>query len=416
MNILMIVHPAIGPHNCTFCLAKLFRDAGDTVYYFIEKYNPAVQERIRAEGFQVLSSADILPQGAADLNRIIVTKNVGLVVLDADQLHTAITLYHVGIPKIFINTILASDRCNGIPPFTFPLIPRDSAFSRLAIRLIWFNCLFFKRLKRYWSEKITTSAKDIYHVKLAREFCFDLKKYADYNRSWLYRLSVYPEFFMHPAELEFPQKEYFDNQYVLGPLLDLDRKEASFDWSFLPNNNPIVYCSLGTLPHIYYSQYDRFLNKIIKVFGELKQFNLILAAGKLNYKLHTSFNNIFLFETVPQLQVLSRARLMIGHGGINSIKECLHFGVPMLIYPIGSGSDQNGNSARVMYHRLGLRGNVRKDSVQKIRSKVLEVYSDGTFAQNAHRFSLRMKQYKAEEKKTVSFLKEMIMSKRWQQC
>jgi UDP:flavonoid glycosyltransferase YjiC (YdhE family) len=37
----------------------------------------------------------------------------------------------------------------------------------------------------------------------------------------------------------------------------------------------------------------------------------------------------------PQLELLARARVMVHHGGANSVMECLAHGVPMLVLPLG---------------------------------------------------------------------------------
>ena len=45
-------------------------------------------------------------------------------------------------------------------------------------------------------------------------------------------------------------------------------------------------------------------------------------------------------------------------------------GVPQIVYPMSKGWDQPGNSAKVVYHKLGLRGNIRHESNEKIVHKI----------------------------------------------
>ena len=54
----------------------------------------------------------------------------------------------------------------------------------------------------------------------------------------------------------------------------------------------------------------------------------------------------------PQLKLLRLARLAIVHGGFNTVKECVYFGVPMVVVPWTN--DQPGNAARVVFHGLGV--------------------------------------------------------------
>lgn len=83
--------------------------------------------------------------------------------------------------------------------------------------------------------------------------------------------------------------------------------------------------------------------------------------------------NVFLFNQVPQLDLLRNCDMMITHGGLTSIKECIQQNVPMLVYPINRKFDQNGNAARVYFHNLGLRGNISSDSSENIRKKIYSI-------------------------------------------
>jgi UDP:flavonoid glycosyltransferase YjiC (YdhE family) len=81
--------------------------------------------------------------------------------------------------------------------------------------------------------------------------------------------------------------------------------------------------------------------------------------------------NVRVVASAPQLAVLRRAHLMLTEGGSNSVKECVHFGVPMLVYP--RNADQPGNSARVVFHGLGLRGDPKHDSPADMAVKVVRL-------------------------------------------
>jgi UDP:flavonoid glycosyltransferase YjiC (YdhE family) len=45
--------------------------------------------------------------------------------------------------------------------------------------------------------------------------------------------------------------------------------------------------------------------------------------------------------------------LMINHGGLNSIYECVHKLVPIICIPLNKKWDLQGNSARVRYFNIG---------------------------------------------------------------
>ncbi|MGE9290380.1 MAG: glycosyltransferase, partial [Puniceicoccales bacterium] len=66
----------------------------------------------------------------------------------------------------------------------------------------------------------------------------------------------------------------------------------------------------------------------------------------------TPSDNLQITRWVPQLALLRRAAVMVTHGGLNSIMECVNLSVPMVILPCQR--DQPGNAARAAYHHLGL--------------------------------------------------------------
>jgi UDP:flavonoid glycosyltransferase YjiC (YdhE family) len=114
----------------------------------------------------------------------------------------------------------------------------------------------------------------------------------------------------------------------------------------------------------------------------------MIVALNLDEKKLNEFNNdrVSVFKSVPQLEILSRADLFITHGGFNSIKESIFYTVPMLVFPIEFKTDHPGNSARVIYHRFGLRGDARKDSPSGIKEKIETLLSDGSFKKNMQIF------------------------------
>jgi UDP:flavonoid glycosyltransferase YjiC (YdhE family) len=82
---------------------------------------------------------------------------------------------------------------------------------------------------------------------------------------------------------------------------------------------------------------------------------------------------------MPQLQMLSHARMMITHCGLHSLMECASRGVPMIAFPLGF--DQFGNAARVVYHGLGLRGNIRTATAESIGRLIDRVLGDEAMPQ-----------------------------------
>jgi len=68
---------------------------------------------------------------------------------------------------------------------------------------------------------------------------------------------------------------------------------------------------------------------------------------------------------------------MITHGGFNSVKECIFFDVPMIVFPVIR--DHPAIAARVVYHGLGITGDIRETSVDQIHNFIDRILEDTTF-------------------------------------
>jgi len=105
--------------------------------------------------------------------------------------------------------------------------------------------------------------------------------------------------------------------------------------------------------------------------------------------------NVHAFRYVPQLKVLAVADLSINHGGIHTIHECLHFGVPMLVYS-GKRSDQPGCAARVHYHGIGLMADKDEDDSDAIQTKINAVIT-GAYASAVQKMQHRIAHYQQDK-------------------
>lgn len=188
-----------------------------------------------------------------------------------------------------------------------------------------------------------------------------------------YRLQV-PEIVMLPGELNFPLGFEPTPRCYLGGYTDPDRAEAELDWSRLDPNKPLAYCALGTNPWAY-RQGARLLRAVIDAFCNRPDWQLLVAVGSSAepQDFQPVPSNIVVAKFVPQLQALKRARILITQGGGASVREALFHGVPMLVFPLYG--DQFGLSARIVFHKLGLRGDTRRAEATKIRAMVDELTS-----------------------------------------
>jgi MGT family glycosyltransferase len=192
-----------------------------------------------------------------------------------------------------------------------------------------------------------------------------------------------PELMVLPEAFDLPDRTADRGMYYLGAGVDVERAEEPFDWRGINSEQPLIYCSLGSQNHITSETSRRFLQVAIDTAATLPGLQFIISIGK--HFSTTDFRavpgNVRLSRWVPQLEVLARADLMINHGGFGAIKECVLMGTPMLVFPLRPERDHGECAKRVVYHQLGLEGNVRDISTLELAAMIKQVIEDQSFKQ-----------------------------------
>jgi UDP:flavonoid glycosyltransferase YjiC (YdhE family) len=188
-----------------------------------------------------------------------------------------------------------------------------------------------------------------------------------------------PELVLWPKEFDFPRRAQEARRfYYLEAAVDLERDEPPFPWERISKDKLLIYCSLGSQSHLY-AESIPFFQTAIDAMVSRPDWQMILSVG--HHLKESDFHgippNVMFVNSVPQLSVLKRADMMITHGGINSIKECIFLGVPMIILPVSG--DQPMNAARIEYHGLGIRGNLRKASVERIQALISKIEQNPSY-------------------------------------
>jgi zeaxanthin glucosyltransferase len=200
------------------------------------------------------------------------------------------------------------------------------------------------------------------------------------------------EFILSPAEFDFASAKRLPFQHYIGFQTDNNRIQPK-DEEYLNaietinkirNKYPyLLYCSFGSVAHETSKDVKRFLERLIEAAKKLNAICLITINNAPLVKEFTGKNeNVFALQSAPQLDVLSFADVFISHGGLNSIREAIDAEVPLLVYPGIVNTDLNGNASRVVYSRIGLRGNLRRDTPEDIAFKIHELLSNNIYTQN----------------------------------
>ncbi len=183
-----------------------------------------------------------------------------------------------------------------------------------------------------------------------------------------------PKMVLCPKELRVNETSKSKKEIYLGPgiIENNPSEEVSFK-EFLPENKQLIFVSMGSQIKKYPDRASQ-LFKMATSFMQLphcNDFHMFLTVGGTgisNWNLGTVPENVSVFNWLPQKEVLKMASAAIIHGGLGTIKECIFFGVPMLIVPMGR--DQMDNAERVSHHKLGVKVNLEETNVDQLSKAV----------------------------------------------
>lgn len=274
----------------------------------------------------------------------------------------------MGLTCIYFHDSLSPTASSGLPPISSPLIPAGNWRSRWRIAAAWWRLRFEERLRSALLRSLGLYL-DFARIRrrLATRYGYPLEL-CNSDRQTPLRT----ELVAWPRALEFAGAETPQRIYI-GTSLSLHRSEQPFPWIRLDENRPLFYCALGSLVWFGKEKYRRFFSAIIEVARSRPDRQWVIATGAgLNPEdLGPCPSGIVIVKQAPQLDLLRRAHLMVTHGGANTIKECAFFGVPMISFPLGY--DHPGNTARMVYRGLGVRGDIRKLSASYVEELILTV-------------------------------------------
>jgi UDP:flavonoid glycosyltransferase YjiC (YdhE family) len=330
-----------------------------------------------------------------ELEETVQSLGVDLILVDLEMHFAVIAAYGLGIP-ILLTTVLYNLFYDPVvPPLNSSIVPGDDRESTRRIGDAW-KQIRLDAVKIRFKRRLKPSAlmdffrpvhyttyrlPDLEAVAASRRF--PLRRETD-RRQWL-RPFIYtriPILCFCPWELEFPHNRR-ENVHYVGPMVRIQRKERplegqeSANWkTFCAERSqarPLVYCSLGS----FWSADTALLERIIEAFRINEDWDLVIGlGGKAEVAELTPVPpNVRVLKWAPQLEVLGMADAVITHGGASTIAECMLFGLPMIVYSTGH-VDQDGNSARVAYHGLGILGNKDQDGAETIARNVREVLTN----------------------------------------
>jgi UDP:flavonoid glycosyltransferase YjiC (YdhE family) len=401
-NILFDIQPAKGHINATLKMAKLLKQAGHKVSYALpDNYWSDVQKH----GFIGVSEVPVphIKEASitldsdnhskycrernddelADFRINLKQKRPDLVLLDEQNSYKAIYYQIISFMVIFFMSKPDSGKTKGIPPFSYYFLPRQTALSHIYVEFLWLSRVLYTRTYLLLTN-ILSGNRAPYSVcrKISKKYGINFNKLLECQRSFGYGVKGIPRLILSPSAFDFPHDEK-PGVHRVGPLVDIFREGQIHNSRYetillnieelrIRNKGKIIYASMGTVTRFDVKRCTRFFLRIVKVARMNPDDIFILSTGKnfdVSLLLPTP-DNMMVFESLPQVDLLQKCDIMFTHGGMNSITECVFCEVPVLVYPLSRHWDQPGNSARAVFHGLGLRGRIERDSAGTISRKL----------------------------------------------
>lgn len=428
MRILFKIYPQDSHFNATFPLARKLREEGcEIIYAGYEERRAGVE----AQGFRFhVEEKDLLPKliapafGAGKdpaqfgifrrawamlryawkwselemipkdgFDQLVRETAPDAILVDSPYARFATALFKHRLPFGIVESMTRLDRRPGVPPLCSVFVPSASLRSRLWCWMLWrwysvrtyiLGLAGMSPLPPRKEINAVLQATGQTHVRI------------DYQRYFHIGITNVPEFILSPKEFDFPgdPKPY---QIHVGPSVDLRRKETGFDFRYRERiqpfvtartgGKPLVYCSLGTASWRYRG-IEQFFGRLIEAARD-QDFSVVIAIGQeLDPRTYQPLPaNVLILQRVPQIQMIQQSDLVITHGGMNTVAECILLKTPMLVYPGSSELDQPGNAARIVYHGIGLSGSLAKETSPTMRSKLLTLLGDPTYRTKVARLS-----------------------------
>ncbi len=320
---------------------------------------------VRLGGLRERQERALSSLGVGNLGAVVDSSKIDLVLIDGELHEQIFSLWQHRARLVLLNTFVSIWRAPGVPPPHVRALPGEGwKGTRAGTALLWSAFLLRKRV-RAWKMRIQRVGCDRISLleELAAQNGVDWRTEIDTGQwqiPFTYRrlstLSV------HAIEFEFPHTPPARVRYV-GPMVDRIRpeeasgeSEARLTAALARRANEdgcsLIYAGFGS-----FWSFDRsILEALVATVRRRPEWHLVASVGRdFDEKGLDRPANVTLLPWVPQIRILPHCDVVVTHGGINTIDECVLAGVPMLVY-CANQTDMAGSTSRVKYHRLGIVG------------------------------------------------------------
>lgn len=173
-----------------------------------------------------------------------------------------------------------------------------------------------------------------------------------------------------------PCVETFSDCYTfVGPSI---RASAYANTDAMEHKRKQIYISMGTVLN---EQIDFYQNCIFAL-KDIDADVIISIGNTVNPDTFRDIpENISLFPSVDQIEVLTKTDVFLTHCGMNSISESLYMGVPVVMYP--QTGEQKAVAKRTFEMGAGIY--LKNGSAEKIRNSILQLLQNASYRKAAQK-------------------------------
>lgn len=346
------------------------------------------------------ATMEALREGA--LERALEGLGAELLAISSSLPERAVAASRTGLPIVLYSNCLASPWDPRVPPLRSGLIPGRSPLFGLRTRLRWALHLGAIRV----ASLLWDMPGEL--IRFGRDIGFPVEQ-INLRAENAPRLP-YPEIILCPPEFDFPRSSAPAGVHFVEPPFDSERKGPPFPWERL-DGRPLVYAATGSMASIMHPVKARqFSQAFLDTLAARPQLQGVLSAGRLldlgSLRIPA---NVVVVPEAPQLELLKRASLMVSHGGFSSVLESLTLGVPPIVIPLFF--DHPGYAARVVYHGLGERVELKKAMRGEALAKAMDrVLNEPGYRERVGALSRRFQQL-VEEAPSLRVFEEALAAR-----
>jgi len=169
--------------------------------------------------------------------------------------------------------------------------------------------------------------------------------------------------------------------YFCGIMISEEDLKADYD-DLIDNNKPNVYIAFGSI----YNNAEIF-KELVSSCKKL-DYNFILNIGAtINPEEFNDLpHNWKLVRRIKQMALLKKVDVFVSHGGVNSVREAMHFGVPVIVMP--SEGDTLCAAEDIKNNCLGLE--IEVEGLNNLSKKLTKIISNRIYKKNCQKISKKM--------------------------